>query len=306
MLAALLLAATLTALPHARLANLHPFAPHGWLAIAPAAAVLVWGFAGWEAVTSLAGDFRNPRRDVPRATAVALVVVALLYLGVAGASALVLGSAAGDSGAPLADLLAVGAGGPARALTSLVAVLLTFGAMNAYFAGGARLGAALGRDAALPAWFAQGATTGAVPRRSLGVVCGLSFVALAAVAATGGPHASVLLTTGSFVLVYLVGTAAAVRLLPRASWPRRAAVVALVAVELLVGVTGLYLAAALLVALAAVGYDRYRHGRRGGTGPLGGLLPGDPGRPVGGARESGAEFGEELQGVAPGGGALGR
>jgi len=42
LLVTLLLAATLTALPHARLENLQPFAPHGWLAIGPAAAVLVW------------------------------------------------------------------------------------------------------------------------------------------------------------------------------------------------------------------------------------------------------------------------
>ena len=38
-LATLLLVATLTALPHARLSNLEPFAPHGWTAIAPAAAI---------------------------------------------------------------------------------------------------------------------------------------------------------------------------------------------------------------------------------------------------------------------------
>ena len=50
----------------ADLANLRPFAPHGWRAIGPAMAVLVWGFAGWEALTSLATDYRNPRRDVPK------------------------------------------------------------------------------------------------------------------------------------------------------------------------------------------------------------------------------------------------
>jgi len=75
-LAALLVVATVAALPHARLSNLEPFAPHGWAAVAPAAAVLVWGFAGWEAVTSLAGEFRDPARDVPRATVIALAVAA--------------------------------------------------------------------------------------------------------------------------------------------------------------------------------------------------------------------------------------
>jgi hypothetical protein len=64
----LLLVATITSLPHARFSHLQPFAPHGWRAIGPAAAVLVWGFARWEAVTSLAADFRRPARDLPRAT----------------------------------------------------------------------------------------------------------------------------------------------------------------------------------------------------------------------------------------------
>src|SRR5258706_6754192 len=112
LLVTLLLTATVTALPHAHLANLRPFAPHGWAAVGPAAAVLVWGFAGWEAVTSLAADFRDPRRDIPRATTIALVVVSVLYLAVASASLLVLGPSAGSTGAPLAELLAIGLGGP--------------------------------------------------------------------------------------------------------------------------------------------------------------------------------------------------
>jgi amino acid efflux transporter len=257
LLATLLLVATLTALPHARLANLTPFAPHGWLAIAPAAAVLVWGFAGWEAVTSLAADFRHPARDVPRATGIAIVVVGALYLGVVTASLLVLGPATGSTRAPLAELLAIGVGGQVRAITAIIAVLLTFGAMNAYFAGGAKLGAALGRDGALPAWFGRGSAAGEVPRRSLLVICGLSGLALVVVAAAKvGPRPSVLLTTGSFVLVYVLGTAAAVRLLPRRSWSRRAAVVALASVSALLVMTGVYVLWTLVVAAAAVLYER--------------------------------------------------
>jgi amino acid efflux transporter len=256
-LVTLLLVATVTSLPHARLAHLHPFAPHGWLAIGPAIAVLVWGFAGWEAVTSLAGDFRHPARDLPRATTVALIVVGLLYLAIAAASVLVLGPAIEGTDAPLADLLAIGLGGPVRVITAGVAVLLTVGAMNAYYAGTSKLGAALGRDGALPAWFARGSRAGEVPRRSLAGVSLLSFSALALVAVTGvGPRVSTLITTGSFVLVYILGTAAAVRLLPRGTWARRAAVVALVAVTGLLFLCGWYALWTVLVAGAALLYDR--------------------------------------------------
>lgn len=265
LLVVLLLTATLTALPHARLDNLTPFAPHGWLAIGPAAAVLVWGFAGWEAVTSLAGDFRRPSRDLPRATAIALVVVGGLYLGLATSSVLVLGPAIETTDAPLAELLAIGVGGEVRTLTAGAAILLTVGVMNAYFAGAAKLGAALGRDGALPAWFAGGSRAGEVPRHSLAVVSGLAAVAMAVVAAAGiGPGPVVLVITGSFVLVYVLGTAAAVRLLPRGSRSRRAAVIALVSVLALAVMTGIYLLWTLLVALSALAYDS----RRGTSGSV--------------------------------------
>lgn len=265
----LLVTATVSALPHAHLRNLHPFAPHGWSAIGPAAAVLMWGFAGWEAVTSLAADFRRPARDLPRATAIALVIVSVLYLALAAATVLVLGPAAGTTQAPLASLLSIGVGGNVKLITAVAAVLLTLGAMNAYFAAGAKTGAALGRDGALPAWLAQGSKAGEVPRRSLAVVCVLSVLALAIVAVTGaGPKQAALVTTGSFVLVYIAGTAAAVRLLPRRSWPRRAAAVAFAAVVVLLVATGFYALWAVGIAIAAVAYQARRSAR-----PIGETVP---------------------------------
>ena len=255
LLVTLLLAATVTSLPHADLANLTPFAPHGWAAIAPAAAVLVWGFAGWEAVTSLAADFRRPARDVPRATAVAIVVVSVLYLAVAAASLLVLGPTTATTEAPLAELLAIGVGGEVRVLTAVAALLLTLGAMNAYFAGSAKLGAALARDGALPGWLARGSSAGEVPRRSLAVIATLSAASLVVAGAFGvSTRSIVLLTTGSFVLVYVLGTAAAVKLLPRRSWSRRSAVVALASSLALLVMAGPYLLWPLGLAAVALVY----------------------------------------------------
>ena len=254
-LAALLVVAILAALPSARLANATPFAPHGWTAIGPAAAVLVWGFVGWEAVTSLTADYRHPQRDLPRATLLAVVVVGVLYLGIAVATVLVLGRAAGSSPAPLADLLATGLGGHARGVTTVIAVLLTLGTVNAYFAGAAKLGAALGRDGSLPRWLARGSSTGEVPRRSLGVLVALCTVSITISALVHLDLKSlVLLITGSFTLVYVLATAAAVRLLP-GGWPRVAAVISLACSVGLLLLTGLHLLWGLALAAAALGYD---------------------------------------------------
>jgi len=243
-LAALLVVTAVAALPHARLANLTPFAPHGWTGVGAAAALLVWGFAGWEAVSSLSGEYRNPRRDVPLATAAAVVVVGVLYLAVAVMSVLVLGPAIGDSPAPLADLLAAGVGGPVREITAVVAVLLTLGAVNAYLAGASRLGAALARDGALP--FRLVGTT----RKSLACLAGgavvVGFLPL-------DLHTALLLVTGCFTLVYVLGTAAALRLLP-AGWSRRWAGVAFVAVLALLVLTGWPALLSLTVAAGAILY----------------------------------------------------
>lgn len=247
-LATLLLVTVIAALPHAHLANLTPFAPHGWSGVGAAAAVLVWGFAGWEAVSSLSAEYRNPRRDVPRATAVAVLLVGGLYLAVAVTSVLVLGPALAGSSAPLADLLATGVGGPVRIVTAIVAVLLTVGAVNAYLAGGTQLGVALARDGALPARLVG------TPHRSL------SFIGLASLVAVALPlstNTSLLLVTGCFTLVYVLGTAAALRLLPR-GWSRLGAGVAFVAVLALLVLNGKPALLSLLVAAAAILYQSRR------------------------------------------------
>ncbi|GIF21236.1 amino acid permease [Paractinoplanes tereljensis] len=250
-LAVLLLITVVTALPHADLGNLTPFAPHGWAGIGAAAAVLVWGFAGWEAVSSLSPDYRNPRRDVPRATVAAVVVVGGLYLAVAVTSVLVLGPALGESSAPLADLLAVGVGGPVRIGTAVVAVLLTVGAVNAYFAGATRLGTALARDGALPA------RAFGTQRKSLTFLLAGSLVSVVLPIAL---HTSMLLVTGCFTLVYVLGTAAALRLLPRGA-SRAGAAVAFVAVLVLLVLTGPPALLSLVVAAGAIVYQAWRASR---------------------------------------------
>lgn len=68
--------------PTFQLERLTPIAPNGWGAVAPAALVLIWFLTGWEAAAHLTGRFSDARRDVPRATAVTLVVAAALSGGI--------------------------------------------------------------------------------------------------------------------------------------------------------------------------------------------------------------------------------
>lgn len=246
-IALLLSVSVIVSLPHAHLANLSPFAPHGWAAVARAASVLVWAFAGWEILTSLSAEYRDPLRDIRRSTAIALVVVGVLYLGVAFATVAVLGSDTGP--APLSDLLVLGLGDAARPATTVIAVLLTLGAVNAYFAGGSRLGAALARDGGLPRCLAVGSGPGEVPRRALAVISGTALGTVVTLAVLGrSTDTTLLLSTGTFAFVYVVGAAAALRLLPRGTTSWWCAVASLVAALALLAMTGTHVVGPALVA----------------------------------------------------------
>jgi amino acid efflux transporter len=249
------------ALPHARPDAVGPIAPHGWPAVITAAGALVWAFAGWEAVAPLAAEYRSPHKDVPLATTIALVVIGALYLGLAATTILVLGPRAGDTVAPLSDLMALALGDGARPATAFVALLLTIGAMNAYFAGASKLGSALGRDGALPHWLAEGSLVGEVPRRSLLVVTVLAGLALGFAAVSGLDFdVFMVLATGSFGVVYVLGTAAAVKLLPP-GWTRTGAIIGFVTAVALAVSIGWAMLWAAAVSAASLAYLSHRRRR---------------------------------------------
>jgi amino acid efflux transporter len=218
-LCVLLLVTVAAALPEARGDALTPFAPQGWLAVGGAASLLMFSFVGWEAVTHLVGELRAPARDLPRAVAAALGVVAVLYLGLAVATVTVLGDDAGASAVPLADLAGRGLGDAGRQVTAAVAVLLTVGAMNVYVAGALQLARASG----LPRPAGVLGLTGAG---------GLALLALG----VGTVDGVVACCSACFVAVYVAGTAAGVRLLRGRA--RAAAAVSLTCVVVLLGFAG--------------------------------------------------------------------
>ena len=251
LLAALLLVAALTALPHSHAAAWTPFAPHGWTAVGSAASVLMLSFIGWEAVSHLAGELRDPARQLPRAIAVALAVVVVLYLLLAVATVGVLGTAR-PSDVPLADLMAAGLGAPGRTVTAGLALLLTMGTMNTYVAASTRLAGALAGEGAAPQWLAR-------PDRALALFA-LSAAALLSVLAVGalGLDGLMRACSAAFVAVYVLATAAGVRLL--AGRARAAAGVACAAVLVVFSFSGLYVLVPVAVALPAVrARSRARH-----------------------------------------------
>jgi amino acid efflux transporter len=241
-------------------ATLEPFAPHGWAGIGTAASLYVWAFAGWEAVTHLAGEFRDPRRTIPRATAIALVVVGVAYLALQYVTVTVLGDRASSSDVPLMDLVDVGLPGVGRVAVAVVAAIVTLGVLGTYLGAFAKLGASLGRDGDLPGWVARGAQPGGVPRRALLVVALLAAGYFAVAVATGGRlEPFVLVHTSCIVAIYVLGTAAAVRLLARGTPGWWAAVVACVLALGLAALAGWHLVVPVGLGLVAVVVETLRH-----------------------------------------------
>ena len=74
-------------------------------------------------------------------------------------------------------------------------------------------------------------------------------------------------TIRAFTLVYVVGTAAALRLLPRGTWVRRGAAVSLASTLVLLGLTGRHLLPQLVVVLAAVAWMAWRRRTLRGVAP---------------------------------------
>jgi len=232
--------------------NWHPFAPHGWLAVGTAANILVWLFVGWEAVAQLAGEFRRPAHDLPRAVAVAFGVVTVVYVGLAVASI----GVASETGSrvPLADLIAVGFGQVGRNVTAVLAIALTMGTMNVYIGGTSKLIASLAEAGALPAPLARG-TQRSIPRRPLLVIAvvGLPmFVSLIAGLAT--TETLVRATSACFIAVYVLALASAVRILDGAL--RKLALVSLVLTAVVAAFSAWYLLLPIAAGAAAVGLRR--------------------------------------------------
>jgi amino acid efflux transporter len=249
--------AVAVALPSRGGDNWAPFAPHGWWAIGTAANLLVWLFVGWEAVAQLAGEFRRPSVDLPRAVALAFGLVTILYIGVAVATIGV--TARTHSRVPLADLISVGFGRAGRDATAVLAVALTMGTMNVYLAGTAKLTASLASEGALPLWLA-GDGGRSIPRRPLLVYAPVIFAMIGVVLAGAVTTAELIRATSAcFIAVYVLALLSAARILD--GRVRAAAVVSLVLSSAVAVFSAAYLAVPVVAGVLAFALRRRLHPR---------------------------------------------
>jgi len=257
-----------SASPAVEAVNFAPFLPHGWAGVGLAVSLFVWAFAGGEAITHIAHEFRNPRRTIVGATVIGMTVVGLAYLALQTVTVGVFGAGGSRSEAPLIDLVAVNWPGLGPVVVGGIATVIALGVLNVYVPAFANLSASLARDGHLPRWFAKGGEPGAVPRRAIGVVAVL-MVGYASVFFAFGFELEVfiLIHTASMVSLYFAGMVAAVRLLVRfsAGWWMAVISVVLTGALLVLAWQNLLVPALLaMVAVLVTVVQRLRaHARRG-------------------------------------------
>ncbi|WP_350347770.1 amino acid permease [Agromyces sp. G08B096] len=253
LLLAVVIGVVAVTVPSVEASNFQPFLPNGWAGVGTAISLFVWAFAGWEVGTHIAGEFRNPRRTIPIATAIAVVVVGVGYLALQIVTVGVLGERAGEGQVPLLDLVRETAPGVGPVVVAIVAAIVTTGVLNAYLPAFGKLGAALGRDGDLPRFFAKGAADGEVPRRALALTGALMAVYFLFGFLNGFDLTPfILIHTSNMVAIYAAGMLAATLLLRRWSVGWWLAVVATVFTLGLLVLAGGNLLVPALLAFAAV------------------------------------------------------
>lgn len=205
--------AIIVALPDMRVANFTPFMPHGWFPVGQSAAMLFWCFIGWEAVSHLSEEFENPQKAAVRGVIIAASIVGLLYLLTA---IVTIGTQSYLSGADasLAHLIGSRLGWWGAILSGLTAACICTATCIAYIGAASRVAFALSRNGYAARRFSH-----LSPRFRTPIV-GISFLALCFVIilslySTGLLKLELLLQlpNSSFILTYLAGCAAGIRLL---------------------------------------------------------------------------------------------
>ncbi|MDF2926509.1 MAG: yecA [Paenibacillaceae bacterium] len=219
---AVLVMAVAGAAPHIETTHFTPFMPHGWISVGRAAAILFWCFIGWEAVSHMSEEFTDPKRAAVKGVTIAAVLVGVLYFLTALATVGTHSYEDGGADTSLVRVISMLLGHWGGLVTGFTGVFICTATIIAYTGASSRLAYALSRDNHAPRWM------GTVSRRYHTPIGGIAFLTLCFIAVlvfygTGAVSLSSLiqLPNATFILTYLGGCAAGIRLLKDQRWARR-------------------------------------------------------------------------------------
>ncbi len=160
---------------HPNLSNYQPFFPNGINGMLSGAAIIFFAFIGFNTVTMVAEEVKDPEKSVPRAVLLSFAVCTLLYIGVSlVAVGLVNWQILGQSAAPVE--LALKAATNNFWLLEFVAISALFATTSVILSsiiGGSRVLFSMSRNKALPLIFSRISKNG-VPLFTV-IICGISI-----------------------------------------------------------------------------------------------------------------------------------
>jgi len=148
------------------------FFPFGWTGTLQGAATCFWAFSGFEMISCAVEESRNPRRDIPVATAITMLLVTTLYLGTAAGLTLLIPYSMIDTSAPLPSAFIYAGLTGGHFIVSIGPLCgFTTALINATY-GFVRIGLAMAEDGLLFGWFARVNSCTRAPLLSV-IVCGV-------------------------------------------------------------------------------------------------------------------------------------
>lgn len=262
----LLMAAVVASLGRIQGSNFSPLFPNGVTQMGVAAALIFWSYLGYENVSNVAGEFKDPKRDFQKSVLISVLLIGALYMAVAFVTIGTGDYRAGSGVTPFALMMDNVFGVYGGAVASLTAVFIIFGAVNAYTAGMARVAYAAASDGSFPRLIGTVDPRSGVPRRAMLALVILNFVSLIAFYLLQlDIQTGFLATSGAAILCYVIGSAAGIKLLKESGYRKILPWISLSVSLVVLPFIGLPLLASFTVGGVGLAYGIVSFRRRSGS-----------------------------------------
>lgn len=238
-ISAVLIFTFFAALPDMSFDHLTPLAPHGYLSIGKAGALLFWCFIGWEAISHLSEEFKDSKRSATSGVIIAALIVGILYFMTALATVATNSYKIAGPEASLIWIVSRQLGMYGAVLTGVTALLICIATSIAYIGAASRVGYALARQGAAPQWMGTLSTRYGTPTGAFVflMVC-FSIVFFLYGSGTFSLTTLIQLPNATFILTYLGGCAAGIRLLKGNRFGQWISGISLIATSIIFPFTG--------------------------------------------------------------------
>jgi amino acid efflux transporter len=207
-----------TALPKTQVDYLVPFTPNGWKAVGTAMTVCFFSFLGWENVSSIAEEVKDPGKTFKAVIPWALISVGVLYLSITFVYITVVSpNMQGKDITILSSILKTVFGDNIQTIGGVYALSLLILATNSWVLGASRLTYALARDEIIFSSFSELSLKSKTPTKAI-LFLGLAYGVVILIMALFGSSEEWLIkiANANFLLIYMSAFVAGIRVF--SSW----------------------------------------------------------------------------------------